>query len=95
MAKRQREWAKRRRDELVMLLGGACVECGATTKLEIDHVNGRDYDIRRLCASSRVSRYWREYRGGVLLTVRCNECNARRGDPRLPGPDLSDVDAPF
>lgn len=86
MAKRQREWAKRRRNDLVMLLGGVCVECGATTKLEIDHVNGRDYDIRRLCPSARVSRYWREYREGIPLTVRCKECNTRRGDPRPPEP---------
>jgi 5-methylcytosine-specific restriction endonuclease McrA len=35
----QNEWMKKRRLLGIMLLGGRCVVCGATTDLEIDHVN--------------------------------------------------------
>lgn len=80
MARADRERAYFRRLELVKKLGGKCVDCGTkgTPKnpLEIDHVNGRNYDLRKMDPSWRVSRYWQEFRNGVELAVRCKRCNA-------------------
>lgn len=76
---RIRAWFRRR--ELVKLLGGKCVDCGTTkdhkkNPLEIDHPNGRDYDLRKMDQTWRVAVYFREYRNGVKLEVRCRRCNA-------------------
>lgn len=37
--KYMREWLTRRRDEWISEQGGACVTCGATEDLEIDHID--------------------------------------------------------
>jgi 5-methylcytosine-specific restriction endonuclease McrA len=79
MGKRQREWAKKRRLELIVELGGKCAECGTTRKLEVDHVDGRDWEVRRKESSARVSKYWKEHREGVRLQVLCQECNGTDG----------------
>lgn len=69
-----------RRLELVKKLGGKCAGCGTKGKagngLEIDHVNGRDYDLRKMDPSWRIAVYEREYREGVKLSVLCKRCNA-------------------
>ena len=80
MAKRDRERAWFRRRALIQRLGGKCVECWTTgTKgnpLEVDHVDGRDYDVRKMDASWRVAQYEKEERSGVRLEVRCKRHNA-------------------
>lgn len=86
MARKDRERAVVRRRELIDELGGQCVDCGTKGSkkpgskkyLEIDHVNGRDYDLARMDPSWRVSTYWKEYREGVELAVRCRSCNASK-----------------
>lgn len=82
MARAQREWAKRRRLELIRLLGNACAHCGLsaaladdTRRLHIHHVDGRNWDIHAHDQSARVSQYWREYLAGVRLMVVCDECH--------------------
>lgn len=77
MGKRQREWAIRKRQELVQLLGGVCANCGSTEDLEIDHINGRDYKLEETSSDQRVTRYWREYNAGVPLRVLCADCNKK------------------
>lgn len=72
-------WAKRRRLELIAALGGVCSVCKGEDALEIDHVDGRDYELERLGPRRRVSRYWREYRQGVALRVLCRNCNGTDG----------------
>ncbi|MGH9391936.1 MAG: hypothetical protein ACRD1Z_20225 [Vicinamibacteria bacterium] len=80
MARRDRERAYFRRLELIERLGGKCVDCGtkgtAKNPLEVDHPNGRDYDVRKMDASWRVAQYEKEERAGVPLAVRCKKCNA-------------------
>lgn len=92
MARRQREWAKRKRLELVSLLGGRCVDCGEDRPqvLCVDHKLPRRWDLRKLDPSGRVSRYFREFRRGVL-TVRCVVCNSSKA-VRFPAALFSLVD---
>ena len=84
-----KEKAKASRRELVRALGGRCVECGDAYmgNLEIDHVDGRDWVIREPSYPDRIARYWREYRAGVRLAVRCRRCNGKRNqhDPAVIG----------
>lgn len=83
MSRRHREWGKRRRLELVAALGGKCAVAGCTrTNLEIDHVDGRDYEARKLDPSLRATRYWREFLSGVRLQVLCKYHNGQRGRPQ-------------
>ena len=81
MARRDRIRAYFRRRELVKRLGGKCVDCGtkgtAKNDLQIDHVNGRDYDVRKMDASWRIAVYEREEKEGKLA-VRCKRCNGRK-----------------
>jgi len=77
MSKRQVDWAKRKRLELIEELGGKCAKCDSKEKLEVDHINGRNYSVRRLASNSRVIRYWREYKSGVPLRVLCSDCNKK------------------
>lgn len=79
MSARQRTWAKRKRRELIEILGGKCSDPACSTPeadLEIDHVNGRTWEPRKYELSWRISRYWQEYRDGVELRVLCKSCNS-------------------
>lgn len=68
--------AHERRLALIKELGGRCALCHSKRKkLEIDHVDGRDWEPRRLNRWARVNRYWREYHAGVRLRVLCRSCN--------------------
>jgi len=58
---------------------GICAKCGAYhsfDRLEIDHVDGRDWNLRKVNAWRRVARYWREFLSGVRMRVLCRSCNA-------------------
>lgn len=83
MAKRQREWAKRVRAELVMQLGGKCVDCGETEidRLQLDHIQPCEWAERRgkMDASMRMSIMRREAKEGKI-TVRCEICNPAKSD---------------
>ncbi len=59
---------------------GECANCGAKRcKLEVDHVDGRDWKARAMSRPNRVDRYWNEYRDGVRLRALCRSCNAVDG----------------
>lgn len=57
--------------------------CGATSELTFDHINGRDWDIRRVHATKRMRIYTEEAAAG-LLQLLCLSCNSSRGQP-VPG----------
>jgi 5-methylcytosine-specific restriction endonuclease McrA len=82
MGLRQRTWARKKRAELIELLGGQCALCGSTDNLEIDHINGRTWLVRKVDPSWRVSIYWAEYRSGVPLQCLCGDCNTAKANPR-------------
>ena len=64
--------------KLIDLLGGKCVAkncANLSDELHIDHIDGRDWEPRKLSSHCRVARYWREYKAGVKLRVLCKVCN--------------------
>jgi 5-methylcytosine-specific restriction endonuclease McrA len=71
-------WAREARAALVEELGGVCAQCGATERLELDHIVGRDYAIDKLSSHCRIRRLRDEASRG-LLQVLCRSCNARKG----------------
>jgi 5-methylcytosine-specific restriction endonuclease McrA len=80
MGVRNRERAFVRRRELIKRLGGKCANCGTKGSerngLEVDHINGRSYDVRKMDASWRIAKYEQEERDGIPLQVLCKRCNA-------------------
>lgn len=83
MGKRQRKWARRAYEKLILQLGGRCVVCGSLHSLSIDHKDGKDWTACKVEWSHRISIYRREARNG-LLQVLCVKCNSRKGAPQLP-----------
>lgn len=69
-----------RRLALIKSLGGKCVECGRKNRLEIDHIEGRDWDPAKKSRWSRVAIYEREAREGKLQVL-CKRCNKVKGKP--------------
>ena len=80
MGRRQTEWAVRALAQLVQALGGKCEQCDETDpdKLEIDHINGRDWVPNKVSSSWRVSLYRREAKEGKLQVL-CSGCNKSFG----------------
>ena len=70
--------AWRRREALIDSLGGKCVVCGTKKKLEIDHINGRDWEPNKKSRWTRVVIYEREAKEGKLQVL-CRSCNAKKG----------------
>jgi len=59
--------------------------------LQIDHVHGRTWDLRRLNRWARARRYWREHTDGVELRALCSKCNASYRP--IPLPVVSEAEA--
>ncbi len=66
---------------LIHVLGGKCARCDNSEELplSIEHVNGRQWDVRKYRLDARVKRYWAEYRAGVPLLALCIPCNSGGG----------------
>lgn len=88
---RQREWANRKRAELIEELGGCCVDCGGTRRLEFDHIKPRTWVANKISRWARMTRYIREAAEGKI-ELRCRRCNNKKGRPKLP--EVS-VEEPF
>lgn len=58
------------------------MECGSDDLrvMTFDHIYGRDWDIRSVHATKRLSIYKREAAAG-LLQLLCISCNSAKGDP--------------
>lgn len=56
-----------------------CKLCDEESTLEIDHVNGRNWDPAALSRKQRAIKYWEEYDDGVKLQALCRSCNASDG----------------
>jgi 5-methylcytosine-specific restriction endonuclease McrA len=78
MAKRQREWARKQRNQLHFLLGNKCHKCSATEKLQLDCKIPQGDEHHDMEWSARMSFYRREYfRGNLQLS--CETCNGSKG----------------
>lgn len=81
MARRHRQRAYFERLEMLVRLGGKCAQCGtkgtAKNGLQIDHINGREWDIRKKDPSWRMAIYKQEEKEGKLAVL-CARCNNRK-----------------
>lgn len=80
MARRQKEWARRTRDDIFNKLGRVCVKCGAIEELEFDVIKPVGIDhAKRMDWSQRMTFY--KYQLAMNnLQVLCRVCNAKKGD---------------
>lgn len=76
--------AKTLRRIILAAFANRCVKCGATRKLQINHLYGRDWHPRRVAYYYRWLRYYHEFLLH-LIDVRCPKCN--RAYKPLPPPD--------
>ncbi len=66
------------RDVLIEQLGGKCVVCGRSSmKMHIDHPKGRDWEPREVSSHTRIRRYIKEHKQG-LIRLLCDKCNSSR-----------------
>lgn len=79
MGQRQREWARRTRDELRTTLGGKCQKCGSTEDLEFDVIIPVDQPHHRIEWSQRMTFYKRQFERNNL-GLKCSHCNSAKGD---------------
>lgn len=56
--------------------------CRTRKRLQVDHVDGRDWDPARLNQETRLKRYLAEYRAGVRLRLLCIKHNGLDGRMR-------------
>ncbi len=78
MAKAQKEWARRKRRELVAVLGGVCAICGSVEDLGFDCIRPMGDAHHRYDTSQRMCFYRRQFAEGNLQLL-CNSCNGRKG----------------
>lgn len=65
------------RDKLIEDMGGKCEICGSTVKLEVDHKDGRDWDLHKPNRLTRIRRYRKEWEQR-LVRLLCKKCNQFR-----------------
>ncbi len=68
--------------------GGLCDACGERflyEQLDIDHLDGRRWNLRTMSRWGRVARFWKEFKEGVRMRALCRWCNRREGGSRRYG----------
>lgn len=70
-------WARDRRDELYLLMGGACRRCDATRGLQFDHIVSCGWVPSAHSWAQRMIEYGRALRAGNLQLL-CARCHARK-----------------
>jgi hypothetical protein len=80
----------KRRKDIIERLGGCCVFCCSIRKLEVDHKDGRDWDINKVTLRKRIVKYEQEEKEGKLRVL-CRKCNGKDGMLRKLG-GYSDVE---
>ncbi len=76
--------ADRHRQQVLNQLApdGTCASCGdfyGANALEVDHINGRDWDPNAMSVQQRGLKYLDEYNSGVSMQALCRSCNASDG----------------
>lgn len=63
----QAQYRQKRRDTAIKLLGGACVVCGTTENLEINHIDPTTKSFTLSRWDGKASDYWEEVKKCNLL----------------------------
>jgi hypothetical protein len=84
MGLRQRIWAKKKREELLVELGSRCVHCGKYAwelekgqQLEFDCIEARGDAHHRGAASERMCFYRKQHKMGNIQIL-CSDCNCKK-----------------
>ena len=77
MGKVQKEWARKARIELMMILGGYCV-CGADDNLEFDCIIPQGDTHHKYDTSHRMSFYRRQHFQFKNLQILCAKCHNKK-----------------
>ncbi len=80
---RQKKILARRKEAIFVLLGGKrCEGCSETDEslLQFDHINGRDWDVKKYSSTTRLKHYLFEALAG-RLQVLCISCNSAKKRP--------------
>jgi len=80
---KSRRHRAKKRNEIILLLGGKCCECGAIEKLEFDHIHPRTWKAQELWSNIRYRKYMEEAMKGIIQLL-CRSCNSRKGIPLRP-----------
>ena len=93
MAKKWRSvsWARDKRDELYLLMGGACQHCGETEDLQFDHITPTGWVPSMYSWSSRIVEYRRAHAAGNLQLL-CDSCHSTKTRSQ---PPRQNVEEPF
>lgn len=77
----QKEWAARRREKWVLLMGGKCTHCGSDERLEFDHLDPTQKTSHRIWT-------WKEERIAKELEkcqLLCRQCHQNKtAEERMP-----------
>jgi hypothetical protein len=77
-------WRAARRAQLIEMLGGRCVRCGAVEDLEFDHI---DPATKRFAVGASLSRAWPELVEEALkCQLLCRPCHIDKGAEDRPEP---------
>lgn len=90
MGQRQRDWARRTRDNLRTALGGKCSVCGSTDDLEFDVILPVDQPHHRIEWSARMS-FYRQQHARHNLDLKCSHHNGAKQDQFVLNGDLLDA----
>lgn len=93
MARRQKEWAKRARIELLILLGGTCFKCGTEDMLEFDCIQPQGHRHHTFDTSQRMSFYRAQYKKGNLQIL-CERCHNKKASKEQLC-EINNGDSPF
>lgn len=46
-------------------------------QMHIDHMDGRDWEVREVASHTRTTRYMREFESGIRMRLLCKPCNTK------------------
>lgn len=82
MARRHKLWAKKKRAQMVLALGGKCRCCGTAEDLTFDCIVPQGHTHHSGSAPERICFYRKQMRNGNLQLL-CAECNSLKGESNI------------